>query len=133
MQELMTQMRERQVQLGQELTAVVGTDKKINDLCFSQPDTFWYCTRLLEKIEFILSESQENSQTEQAASEVAAVRLLNLPKVDLKKPIGPTKSVQPLVKAKRFAGKLSIYAMSLESSCETKTNVCGTIFGRFDG
>ena len=29
--------------------------------------------------------------------------------------------------------KLSIYAIPLESLCKTKTTVCGTIIGRFDG
>ena len=112
MQELMGQMKERQVQLGTELTVVVGTGQGLKDLCFSQPDTFWYCTRLMENVESILAESSTSGQTEQASSEVAAVKLLNLPKLDLKKPADLTKSVQPLVKAKKLAGKQSMYIMA---------------------
>ena len=66
----------------------------------------------MENVESILTESKANDQIEQASSEVAAVRLLNLPKVDLKKPINPAKSVQPIVKARRLAGTTSIYAMA---------------------
>ena len=95
-----------------ELTAAIGTEQDLKDLCFSQPDTFWYCTRLMENVESILAENSPSGQTEKVSSEVAAVKLLNLPKVDLKKPVDLTKSVQPLVKAKKLAGKQSMYIMA---------------------
>ena len=90
----------------------MGTDQGLKDLCFSQPDTFWYCTRLMENVEAILVESSPSGQTEQGSSEVAAVKLLNLPKLDLKKPVDLTQSVQPIVKAKKLAGKQSMYIMA---------------------
>ena len=58
MQELMGQMSERQVTLSLELAAVMGPNQEIKDLCYSQPDTFWYCTRLMERVESIVADHQ---------------------------------------------------------------------------
>ena len=51
MKEFMEKMKLRQVELSLELSELIGPKQNIQDLCYSQPETFWYCKRLMTNIE----------------------------------------------------------------------------------
>ena len=71
----------------------MGPKQNMQDLCYSQPDTFWYCNRLMTNIAEIIHENQKSemveAETKNASdqnsekSNIGAVDLLNLPKVDM--------------------------------------------------
>ena len=57
MKEFMEKMKLRQVELSLELSELIGPKQNIQDLCYSQPETFWYCKRLMTNIEKIIKEN----------------------------------------------------------------------------
>ena len=48
MNELNQNLRAQQIELSLELQEFLGPVNRVDDICYSQPDTFWYCSRLMK-------------------------------------------------------------------------------------
>ena len=59
MNELNRNLRAQQIELSLELQEFLGPVNRVDDICYSQPDTFWYCSRLMKQVKQIIDENQE--------------------------------------------------------------------------